>query len=280
MTTKSNVAVAGSKNCVILPVADLKKTFFVRKETNQDRVLFFMELYESGAEVPPIKVIRGSVEIYDGRHRVEALEHLERKHTECELIEPGELSEMLMGAFGENFGGSLPPTRADTVFVMKQLIEAKVPNAKIKSMFAPNFFRPSHADKLLKEAHSKVSEAKMKRAVSAVAHGEVTVQKAAEEHGVEVDDLKSKISGTKRKGRATDIGEIKAEISNRNKGNSNRTVAIFRDLLDKYQDGEISDKKVTEVLDHVEKLYRSSSLRIKSWRERLEAMKGRAKAKS
>ena len=153
-------------------------------------------------------------------------------------------------------------------------------NARIKSYFAPNFFRPSHADKLLKEAHSKVSEAKMKRAVNAVAHGEVTVHKAAEDYGVKVEDLRNTVSGTKRKGRGTDIGEIKAEISNRNKGNSNRTVAIFRDLLDKFQDGEISDKKVAEVLDHVERLNRQASLRIRPWRERLEAMKGKAKAKS
>jgi len=278
--TKTNVAVAGKTNTVLLPIADLKKTFFVRRETNQDRVLFFMELYESGSTVPPIKVVRGSMEIYDGRHRVEALDHLERKHAECELVEQGELAEMLVGSFGENFGGAMPPTRADTVFVMKQLIEANVPNARIKSYFAPNFFRPSHADKLLKEAHSKVSEAKMKRAVNAVAHGEVTVYKAAEDHGVRVEDLKAKVSGTKRKGRGTDIGEIKAEISNRNKGNSNRTVAIFRDLLDKFQDGEISDKKVAEVLDHVERLNRQASLRIRPWRERLEAMKGKAKAKS
>jgi hypothetical protein len=278
--SKPNVAVAAKKGTVLLPVAELRKTFFVRRETNADRVLYFMELFESDAAVPPIKVVRGSMAVYDGRHRLEALEHLERKHAVCELVEPGELSDMLIGAFGENFGGALPPTRADTVFVMMQLIEAGTPNARIKSYFSPDYFRPSHADKLLKDAHSRVSEAKMKRAVNAVVHTDATAPQAAEEHGVKLEDLKAKLSGTKRKGRGTDIGEIKSEISNRNKGNGNRTAAILRDLLDKFQDGEISEKKVSEVIDHIERLYKQASARVKTWRERLEAMKGKAKAKS
>ena len=278
--SKQNVAVVGRKGTVLLPLDELKRTFFVRKELNQDRVLFFMELYESGAEVPPLEVIRGSMEIFDGRHRDAALQHMERKHAECLLIEPMEQAEQFVEAFGRNMGGALPPTRLDAVFVMKQLLEVGIVHGRIKSLFAPRYFRPSHADKLLKDAKQQINEVKLKRAVNAVAHGDVNVAAAAAEYGVDADTLRNEISGKKRKGRKLGITELKTEISNRYRGNSNRTVAIFRDLLDKYEDGEIPEKKVLEVFGHVERLLKDGARRITGWRQRFEALKGSSKAKS
>ncbi len=280
MSTKTNVAVAGKQDVVLLPVADLKMKFDVRKALNEDRVLLFMEMYESGNHVPPIEVVRGTMDIHDGRHRKAALDHLNRRHAECVLVEPMEFVDQLMDAFGKNMSDSpFPPTRADVIFVMKQLLDANVPNAHIQKRFEA-FYRPSHVRKLLKDAHSNVVRAKMAKAKNAVAHGGLTVKAAAVEHGVEPERLQEEITGVKKRRKATSVSDIKTEITNRHRGNSQKTIAVFRDLLDKFEDGEMSEKSVLEVLLHVQRLSTDGAKRVNSWIERFESLKGSMKAKS
>lgn len=278
--SKANVAVAGKTNVVLLPVADLKMKFDVRKSLNEDRVLLFMEMYESGDSVPPIEVVRGTMDIHDGRHRKAALDHLNRKHAECVLVEPMEFVDQLMDAFGKNVSDSpFPPTRADIVFVMKQLLEASVPNAQIQRRFEV-FYKPSHVRKLLKDAHSNVAKAKMAKAKHAVAHGGLTVKESAVEHNVEQERLQEEITGVKKRRKATSVTDIKTEITNRHRGNSQKTIGVFRDLLDKFEDGEMSEKNVLEVLLHVQRLNTDGAKRVNSWIERFESLKGSMKAKS
>lgn len=277
--SRSNVAVGGKKDVVLLPVAELKMKYDVRKSLNDDRVLFFMERYESGAEVPPIEIIRGTMDIHDGRHRKAALDHLERKHAECILVEPMEYLDQLMDAFGKNMSDSpLPPTRIDIVFVMKQLLEADVPNSTIQKRFEV-FYKPSHVRKLLKDAHSGVQKTKIARAKNAVAHNDVKVEVAAKEYGIDVDTLREEIIGVKRRRKATSVSEIKTEITNRHRGNSQKTISIFRDIFEKFEDGEMSEKSVLEVVLHVQRLNTDGAKRISSWIERFDVLKGTVKAK-
>ncbi len=277
---KPNVAVVGKTNAVLLPIADLKMRFDVRRTLNEDRVHLFMEMFESGNSVPPIEVVRGTMDIHDGRHRKAALDLLGRKHAECVLIEPMEYVDSMMDAFAKNVSDSpFPPTRADIVFVMRQLLEASVPHARIRERFEV-FYKPSHVRKLLKDAHANVVNAKIAKAKQAVAHGGLTVKAAAQEHGVEPERLQDEITGVKKRRKATSVTDIKTEISNRHKGNSARNVAVFRDLRDKYEDGEISEKSVLEVLLHVQRLNTDAAKRVNSWIERFESLKGSMKAKS
>ena len=193
--SKTNVAVAGKRDIVLLPVSDLKMTYDVRRSLNEDRVLFFMETYESGGEVPPIEVVRGTMDIHDGRHRKAALEHLNRKHAECVLVEPMEgFADRLMDAFGKNVSDSpFPPTRADITFVMRQLLEQGVASAEVQKRFA-KFYQPSHVRKLLKDAYANLLKARMQKAVTAVAHAGTTVEAAAKEHGVKPYLLRDEIT--------------------------------------------------------------------------------------
>lgn len=277
---KTNVAVAGKKDVILLPVADLVMKYDVRKQLNEDRVLMFMETYESGGAVPPIEVIRGTMEVHDGRHRKAALDYLERKHAECILIEPMEFVDQIMDAFGKNVSDSpFPPTRADIVFVMRQLLEKGVPNAQIQRRFEA-YYRPSHVRKMLKDAHGAISKAKMARAVNAVAHAGATLDAAAKEYGVEKELLQEQITGVKKRRKATSVTDIKREISNRHRSNSARNIAIFRNLRDKFEDSEISEKSALEVLLHVQRLNSDAAKRVDSWIERFEALKGSVKAKS
>lgn len=268
-----------NQEIVTLRVADLKTNIFVRKKLDDDRVLQFVELYEHGTELPPIKVVRGTMEIIDGRHRKAAHEFMDREHANCVLVEPMEKLDALMEAFSANFGGSLPPTRADVIFVMKQLIEQETGQKRIIDLFS-QYYRPSQVKDQLKQAWSEISAAKMQRARSAVAHGNYTVKTASVEYGVDEAKLQEAITGVKKKRRANGTAELKKELSNRYRGNTHRTVAVFKDLLAKFEDGEIREKEVSEVLDHVEKLHKGAGKRVNGWRERFNALRGSVKARS
>ncbi len=271
--SKSNVAVAGKKGVVLIPLGDIKSAFYVRRELDEGRVEMFRELYESSAEVPPIEVIQGSMELFEGRHRLAALQRMERPHAECKLIPDMPADEKFAEAFGRNFGGALPPTRADGVFVIRQMLEAKTPNNRIKNLFVPRFFRPSHFDKILKDAYSQIAEAKMNKALQAVASGDVTAKAAAKTHGVDLDDLKAKLGGRKAKPSSTSIAKMKAQISNNHRSVSQRTIALFRELFDCFEDSEITEKKVLEVISHAERLNKDALKRLRGWRERFAALK-------
>jgi len=278
--SKANPAATSKKGVVLLPVAELKMVFDVRRTLNEDRVLHFMELYEAGVSLPPIEVIRGTMHIHDGRHRKAALDHLDRKSAECVLIEPMEFVDGLIDAFAKNVSDApFPPSRLDIIFVMRQLLEAGTPNAQVQRRFEA-FYRPSSVRDLLKEAHSSIASANMSRAKLAVAHGGLTVKEAAEKHGVAPETLQTEISGVKKKRKATSVSDLKREISNRHRGNTQKTVGIIRGLLDKFEDGEISEQSVLEVLLHIQHLYSGATKRLDEWFQRLETTKGVARAKA
>lgn len=271
----------GKSDIVRLPVADLKMKYDVRRALNEDRVLFFMELYDSGAEVAPIEVIRGTMDIHDGRHRKAALDHLDIKSVECKLVKAMDHGDQLMDAFSKNMSDSpMPPTRADVVFVMRQLLEAGESHSTVQRRFE-RFYQPSHAKKLLKDAHSCVQKAKMARAKNAVAHQGMKVDDAAKEYGVKVETLREEITGTKqRRRKAGSVSDIKNEITSRHRSNSQKTVALFRDILEKFEDGEKTEKEVYEVLLHVQKINSDAAKRVNSWIERFETLRGKVKAKA
>jgi|TARA_Y100000034_G_scaffold122396_1_gene167792 hypothetical protein len=125
-----------------------------------------------------------------------------------------------------------------------------------------------------------LQKANLAKAKHAVAHTGASVEVAAKEHGVKVDKLRDEITGVKRRQKATDIKGIKFEISNRYRSNSQRNVAVFRDILDKFEDGELPEKDVLDVILHVQRLNSDAAKRIDGWLERFEVLKGMSKAKS
>ena len=275
-----HVAIPGRTDIILLPVADLRMRYDVRRELNEDRVLLFMELYESEAKVPPIAVVRGTTDIHDGRHRKAALEHLNRLHAECVLVDSMGLADLLMDAFAKNMSDApFPPTREDAIYVIRQLLDVGVSGTQVLKRFGAHF-RPSQARKLLETAQTNILKAKITRAKNAVAHNNMSVGEAAEAHGVELERLQAEITGLKKRRRANDIAEVKTGITNRFRSNSAKNIAVFRGLLEKFEDGELVETQVLEVLLHVQRLNQDGSKRIDSWLERFAALKGSMKAKS
>ena len=262
-----------SKEQVVqVPLSQLQQTFFVRQGLNDDHTLHLAELYEAGVELPPLKVVRGTLEIIDGRHRKAALELLNKDTAPCTLIEPLPFAELLAMAFKANEGQALPPTRADINLVMRQLIEQGVSVRKIIDMF-DGVFPPSLCRKYDKDAQSAINKAKVQQAITAVAEEGMTVPKASEKFGVDEERLKAEIEGKKSKRRGFDLKAIRREISGRYKGNTLRTAAILREMLEKYEDGILSAAQVEDVLDHVDHMHQRATKTNAEWRTRFEKLK-------
>ncbi len=255
----------------------LTSTFNVREKLSELRVEFFMDAYESGEKVDDIKVFVGTTEIYDGRHRYEAALRLHRKDVSCVYVKQMEVAEKYAGAFGENNPrGSQPPTRGDAVYTMRQMLEQGVKQAQIKDLFAPQYFRPSHADALLKDAKREIDQAKVVKAVQAVARGTITAKAAAEKYGANPSAVKSALSGRKEND-LSDIDNMKKKLSRTFAGNSKRAGTMIGTALAQVQDGELSGEKAQSLINHIAKLYQTGLTGLDKSYEKLKSFGGPGK---
>ena len=164
------------KKSVVLPIDAINLTFFVRTGIDDDRVLQLAALYEVGEEMDPVVITREHHELVDGRHRIAALDLLDRKEVECELIEDASQEELIGLAFKANTGGALPPTTADIEHTVRLLLDRKVLISKIIELLP---FPPSLTRKYVKGVQDKLRRTQLNRAVVAVADGEMTASAAA-----------------------------------------------------------------------------------------------------
>lgn len=270
--SKTATMPAFSTKRIMIPVNQLQVTFFVRQQLNQDRVTYFADLYNAGAKVPPIKIVRGTNEIQDGRHRKAALEMIDRTEAECEYVESKDHLIIMVDGFKDNLGGALPPTRSDTVAMMKQLLENGATHKRVVEMFS-DVYPVSVCRKYLKDAASDLIRIRIQKAVGAVVHGNMTVPKAAEEFSVNPDRLKETLQGNKKKQKTFALTEIKRAMSFRYRSNSVKTTSELRSVLEKYEDGVLNEKQVNELFDHVGHLLKQGTRTLKEWRGRFEAKK-------
>lgn len=266
-------AIAPKAVIVRKTIADIKTSYFVRTRLNEDRVLFFAAMYESGEEVEPIEVEAETDELVDGRHRKAALELIERKLIDVKVVQKYENPvDLLMDAFASNLGGSLPPTSKDAIFLMRQFLESGLKHKEIAALFAPYYPTPL-IKRYLADAYSAYKKARMQKALHAVAEQQLPVDAAAERFKVDLDELKTEISGTKRKKRRGGVPEIKSQLSKSGSGYSNKVQGLMRIILDRFDDGECTEQHVEEVFKQMEKFISSSEKNLKNWRERFAARK-------
>src|SRR6185295_7795657 len=71
---------------------------------------------------PAIKITNDNI-VVDGRHRIEAHELNNLADIRCEVIEAGDETALIVMAYKENVGGSLPPTPDDTEHTVMLLLE-------------------------------------------------------------------------------------------------------------------------------------------------------------
>lgn len=247
-------------------IADVKKDFYVRKQLDDERVLMFAALYESGAKVPPIVINEDNV-LIDGRHRLEAREYLDFKNIEAEVREITDKVKLITEAFRSNVGGPLPPTLQDTEQTIEMLLELGETRKSIaKHLRMP----PAMIRKLVGNVQSRLARKKLQAAASSVTEGGLTVVKAAEQYKVDIDALKETLSP--RRNKKHGIPEIQRQLTSTYKSVSIKNSKLCKSLLEKFEDGDLTEKQTREILDHLSTLTRQTYHNVMEWKGRFNAM--------
>lgn len=251
---------------VTLLIKDINLTFFVRTGLDDDRVLQLAALYEVGEDMDPIVITREHHELVDGRHRIAALELLDRQEVECELIEDASQEELIGKAFNANSGGALPPTTADIEHTVRLLLDRKAAVSRIIELLP---FPPSLTRKYVKGVQDKLRRTQLNRAVVAVADGEMTAGEAAEQYRVDEGKLRAQIRGTKKKSKAG-AAELNGHLTTIFRSHSQKLSKMMRGVVEKVGDGEMTAAQAKIVANHASKLVGQMTKSFNGWVKRLE----------
>lgn len=245
---------------------DLKFDIFVRKELNQDHALYLAELIQNGVKLPPIWITSDN-QVVEGRHRIEAHELNDREEIDAEVKTFASKAEMIAAAYKANTGGSLPPSPSDTETTVMSLIECGESKKHIAELLG---LPPAMARRYVTDVQSRMTRAKVQRAVDMVTGGSATVTKAAEAQGVPVEKVKEAISGRRKK--KNGITEAQRALTHTYRSLGIKNASMMRALIEKYEDGDVQANEVRDILCHVEELQKKSSRSITDWKKRFEAI--------
>ena len=249
---------------------DLKVNLYVRQVLNQDHVLYLAELLQNGVKLPPIRITQDMV-VIDGRHRIEATELNNLTSIEATYIEITGEAELISEAYKANVGGSLPPSSADTEHTVMLLLERSESKKRIGELLD---LPAGMARRYISDVQSKMARAKLLRAVSAVTDGGLTVFKACEQYGVDPDKLKEVLSGHKRNHKKG-VAELQRGLTRTYKSLGSKNASVIRNLLDKYEDGDVTEKQVKTIFAHIDQLQKRALRTMVDWKKRFES-KGKA----
>lgn len=265
------VLTGGNKKIVMLPIEQVLVAFYVRKQADEDRVIYFAELYDNGAEIPPIEVTVDN-KLVDGRHRLMAQEFLERKEIACEIVESKETALLIQDAFTANLGGSKPPTRYDIEHTARLLLEEGMKPIRIIEFYSGHIPK-SLARRYVDNARLHLKRDKIRYAREAVING-ATVREAAEKHGIDLDELKNEIAGNKKRKKKGNTKDIKGGLTTLFRSNSQRWSAQMGKLRDMYEDDQLDSTEVTDVINHLEHLLKQAQRTFNNNKDRLQKVMG------
>jgi len=129
---------------------------------------------------------------------------------------------------------------------------------------------PKMTRRLIEETQSKLNRAKLLRAASAVTDEGMTVQRAAETHGVEPERLKEVLNGHKRKGKQG-VQSAKMRLTRLAKSNASTVAAILKKIVEQYEDGDLSERQVQQTFDHLQQTHERALKNLRDWRARFDA---------
>ncbi len=242
----------------MVAIASLKINLFVRQALNSDRILDFAQLLENGVVLPPIKITEDYV-VIDGRHRIEAHDFLSHAEIEAEVA-------LIAMAYKANVGGALPPSTSDTEHTVMLLLQHGVAKARIGEILG---LPKGLARRYVGEIQSKSARAQMQRAVAAVTDGGLTVAKAAEQYDVEPEKLKETMSGRRRKTK-NGVEQIQRGLTSTYRSLGLRNTALFKGLLEKCEDGDVTPQQVRAIAAHLKDLQRRHARLLADWERRFE----------
>jgi hypothetical protein len=251
---------------VEIPIDSIQATFFVRKALDEDRVVQLSLLIEGGTALPPIRVTDDR-QLIDGRHRVEAY-RLSGWTTIPAIIEPRrDKGELIADAFASNCGGSVPPTRADILFTIQQLLQQGWGRGRIIKALP---FPKSVSERYIDDTQSKIRQSQINQAIIDIRDRGFTLAQAAANRGLTEEAIKAKMNAKGK--RIAGSEEYKGNMSTRFRSLSRTNAALFQKLLTAYEDGEINIDYVRDVMNHCQTLHAQSLRSFESWRTRLSSV--------
>lgn len=266
----------------LIPLSQIVNKFDVRVALDQDRVLQFAGLYEGGADLPPVKVVRLDEDSYayiDGRTRGAARAYLNWPDVEA-IVCNGSLRENPIELFAEaleaNWGGAKPPTREDISHTIVRMMELGATQKSIRERLT--FLPGGAANAYIAWAKAVLNKRRMSKALDAVAEDGLSVASAAEMFKLKPELLKKAISGKRgnwgagRSDEAQFAVTFKQYISkvlfSANAGIGKKVELMLRQV----DEGEISSRAASSVIKAWHEHLRKTSLRVADWQARLDAI--------
>lgn len=248
---------------VQVALKDLDTNLFVRALLNDEHVLYLAELIEGGTKLPPIQITPDG-RVIDGRHRVEAYVLNDMAIIEATVRDISGL-DLIVEAHNANVGGSLPPTTQDLEKVVKQMMDAK---ASIKETSKLLHIPPDIVRRYRRTIQSKIARAKMQRAKMDVLSSNISVARAAEKHGVELQKLREALGGKKPR-RVSIFADLQLRINTVHRSFGQTQAAILRKVSEFYEDGELSRNQVEELLQSMKKFNNKNGRSIDDRKKRI-----------
>ena len=90
-------------------------------------------------------------------------------------------------------------------------------------------------------------------------------------HGVDIDKLKEILSG-RRRGIKQGVVEVQRIMTRTYKSVSQKNAQALRKLLEKYEDGDVTEKQMREIFTKLKTLQKQSSRSVSDWEKRFEGM--------
>ncbi len=265
----------------IIPLANIVNKFDVRVALDQDRVVQFAGMYESGVDLPPIQVVQLDEDTYayvDGRTRAAARAYLNLTDIAA-IVQNGSLKdnplELYAQALEANWGGAKPPTRNDIAHTILRMLESGATRKEITERLS--FLPHGSARAYLADAQSTISKRKISRALDLIGEG-ATVEQASSECRIKLELMKDVISGKKGKWGKSRSDEkaltiaIKGYLSKVLFAANAGIAKKIGDLFAKVDSGEVSAAAAAGVIKAWKEHLRRTSLRIDDWQARLNAI--------
>ncbi len=251
-------------------VKDIKVNTFVRQELNHDHALYLADLIIGGVKMREKVKLTEEHLIIDGRHRKEAYELADVLEIEVEIYKVDSETDLIAAGFRANTGGSMPPSIADTEHTIALLLERGVSMRAIGELLG---LPGNIARKYAGSVKSRLDRAKIVKAGAAVTDGNLTVAKAAQQFDVPPEKLKEFLSGTRKK-RGNSLADTQRKLTSQYKSIGQRNAAFCRNLIEKFEDGDLKAGEVNDIFNHLQRLADRSGRVLADWRARFAAKAG------